>query len=219
MTEEKWLNSDRVLTPMMDWLHRRGTNRQFYLLAVARVRQVEGKFLLTFSEALLPLVEKYADGLIATGQIAHAARIAEEEVFERSVVHARSEADRGDFAADRAAVGAATPPDGWIAAINAMKDAERTGQRSEIGPAQVAILRDIFGNPFRPVAFDPSWRTSSAVGIAQSMYESRDFAAMPILADALEDAGCDSPDVLAHCRGDGPHVRGCWVIDHVLGKV
>jgi hypothetical protein len=59
---------------------------------------------------------------------------------------------------------------------------------------------------------------SAAVGVAQAMYESRDFAAMPILADALEDAGCDSPDVLAHCRGDGPHVRGCWVVDLVLGK-
>src|SRR5918994_3446369 len=66
--------------------------------------------------------------------------------------------------------------------------------------------------------FDPSWRTSTAVGLARTMYESRDFAAMPILADALEEAGCDSPDVLAHCRADTPHVRGCWVVDLVLGK-
>jgi hypothetical protein len=80
------------------------------------------------------------------------------------------------------------------------------------------LIRDIFGNPFRPVAFDPSWRTSTAVALARQMYESRDFSAMPILADALEEAGCDSPDVLAHCRGDGPHVRGCWVVDLVLGK-
>ena len=50
------------------------------------------------------------------------------------------------------------------------------------------------------------------------MYESRDFAAMPVLADALEEAGCDHADVLAHCRGPGPHVRGCWVVDLVLGK-
>ena len=50
------------------------------------------------------------------------------------------------------------------------------------------------------------------------MYESRGFAAMPVLADALEEAGCDSPDILTHCRGDGPHVRGCWVVDLVLGK-
>jgi hypothetical protein len=50
------------------------------------------------------------------------------------------------------------------------------------------------------------------------MYESRNFSAMPILADALQDAGCDNDDILSHCRIDGPHVRGCWVVDLVLGK-
>ncbi len=80
------------------------------------------------------------------------------------------------------------------------------------------MMRCIFGNPFRPVAFDPSWLTSTAVAIAQGMYESRDFSAMPILADALQDAGCDNADILDHCRGVGPHVRGCWVIDQLLGK-
>jgi hypothetical protein len=82
----------------------------------------------------------------------------------------------------------------------------------------VALIRDVYGNPFRPVAFDPSWRTSTAVGVARQMYETRDFSGIPILADALQDAGCDSDDVLTHCRGDGVHVRGCWVVDLVLGK-
>lgn len=80
------------------------------------------------------------------------------------------------------------------------------------------LLRDIFGNPFRPVAFAPAWRTSDAMSLARGMYKSRDFSAMPILADALQDAGCDNDDILAHCRGPGPHVRGCWVVDLVLGK-
>ncbi|MBM3982853.1 MAG: hypothetical protein FJ304_21800 [Planctomycetes bacterium] len=80
------------------------------------------------------------------------------------------------------------------------------------------VVRDIFGNPFRPIAFSPSWRTSDAVALARTMYETREFSAMPILADALQDAGCDSDDVLNHCRGEGPHVRGCWVVDMVLGK-
>ena len=80
------------------------------------------------------------------------------------------------------------------------------------------LIRDIFGNPFRPVAFSPSWRTSTVLALASQMYESRDFGAMPILADALQDAGCDSAEVLDHCRGEGPHVRGCWVVDLVLGK-
>lgn len=81
------------------------------------------------------------------------------------------------------------------------------------------LFRDIFSNPFRPVAFDPSWRTSTAVGLAQSMYESRAFDRMPILADALQDAGCTNEDVLSHCRDPKQvHVRGCWVVDLLLGK-
>src|SRR5262249_40161297 len=82
----------------------------------------------------------------------------------------------------------------------------------------LSLLRDVFGNPFRPVTFSPDWRTSTAVAIARGMYGSRDFSAMRILADALQDAGCDNDEVLDHCRGEGPHVRGCWVVDLVLGK-
>jgi hypothetical protein len=81
------------------------------------------------------------------------------------------------------------------------------------------FLCDIFGNPFRPVAFNPRWQSTTAVGLAQSMYESRDFGAMPILADALQDAGCEDDAILSHCRDPKqPHVRGCWVVDLVLGK-
>jgi hypothetical protein len=81
------------------------------------------------------------------------------------------------------------------------------------------FVHDIFGNPFRPVAFNPAWRTDTAVTLARQMYESRDFGAMPILADALQDAGCENEDILNHCRDPKqPHVRGCWVVDLVLGK-
>ena len=81
------------------------------------------------------------------------------------------------------------------------------------------LVRDILGNPFRPVVAIPSWHTSTVVALASGMYESRDFSAMPILADALQDAGCDSADVLEHCRDpNAVHVRGCWVVDLVLGK-
>jgi hypothetical protein len=81
------------------------------------------------------------------------------------------------------------------------------------------LLRDVFGNPFRPVVFDPEWRTPTVMQLAQQMHESRDFSTMPILADALQDAGCTSAEILAHCRDESIiHVRGCWVIDLVLGK-
>ena len=82
------------------------------------------------------------------------------------------------------------------------------------------LLRDLFGNPFRPVTFSPSWRTDTAISLAAHVYDARDFSAMPILADALQDAGCDSDDVLSHCRDATlAHARGCWVIDLVLGKL
>ncbi len=81
------------------------------------------------------------------------------------------------------------------------------------------LLREIFGNPFRLIDFAP-WRTDTAVSLARGMYDSRDFGAMPILADALQDAGCDNEDVLNHCRdAKQTHVRGCWVVDGLLGLV
>jgi hypothetical protein len=95
---------------------------------------------------------------------------------------------------------------------------ERIQAIREESAAQVQVVHCIFGNPFRPVTFSPEWRTDTALSLARVMYDSRDFSAMPILADALQDAGCDSAAVLDHCRGPGPHVRGCWVVDLVLGK-
>jgi hypothetical protein len=83
------------------------------------------------------------------------------------------------------------------------------------------LLHDIFGNPFRPVSLNPAWLTwhdGLIVSMARQMYESRDFTDLPVLADALEDAGCTSQDILGHCRSGGEHVRGCWVVDLVLGK-
>jgi hypothetical protein len=79
-------------------------------------------------------------------------------------------------------------------------------------------LRDIFGNPFRPVALDPRWLTSTVLDLGNVIYQERAFDRMPILADALMDAGCDSDEIIIHCRDDGPHVRGCWVVDLLLAK-
>jgi len=73
--------------------------------------------------------------------------------------------------------------------------------------------------PFPPVTFLPEWRTSTVLALARQMYDSRDFSAMPILADALMDANCTDEAILTHCRGPGPHMRGCWVTDACFGKV
>jgi hypothetical protein len=126
--------------------------------------------------------------------------------------------------AGMAAMYAATPPDHaprgvWLeAAYGAIVNATNAGNPRETRPVHAALLRDIFANPFRPVAINPAWRTSNVTALAQSIYDERAFDRLPILADALEDAGCDNVDILNHCRQPGEHVRGCWVVDLVLGK-
>jgi len=89
------------------------------------------------------------------------------------------------------------------------------------GLAEVAdVMREVFGNPLRSINFAREWRTSTVVTLARTMYESREYSAMPILADAIQDAGCDNDDILNHCRDTTlSHVRGCWVVDLVLDRV
>jgi hypothetical protein len=87
--------------------------------------------------------------------------------------------------------------------------------------AQAGLVREVFGNPFRPPTVDPAWlaRNGGAVPrLAQSIHDERRFAEMPILADALEEAGCTDEEMLGHCRGPGPHVPGCWLLDLLVGR-
>ena len=109
--------------------------------------------------------------------------------------------------------------------IMASQIAEHTAASNREGQGQVPLLRDIFGNPFHPVAIDPAWLTPNVVDLAGTIYEERalpsgelDRTRLAVLADALMDAGCDNAEILEHCRGEGPHVRGCWVVDLILGK-
>ncbi|MCE9565143.1 MAG: hypothetical protein K8U57_24185 [Planctomycetes bacterium] len=81
------------------------------------------------------------------------------------------------------------------------------------------LFLEHFGDPHEPVAFEQAWLTSDVLAIANGMYKSGDFSPMPILADALQDAGCDNENMLTHSRdAKANHVRGCWVVDLVLGK-
>jgi hypothetical protein len=86
------------------------------------------------------------------------------------------------------------------------------------GKAQTDLLRDLFGNPFRPVILEPSWLTPKVGALAQEAYDTPAFHRLPLLGNTLEEAGCENAEILAHCRGPGPHVQGCWVVDAVLGK-
>jgi hypothetical protein len=106
-------------------------------------------------------------------------------------------------------------------AYNAARNAARYAQEALGLPDQgvyAGLLRDLFGNPFRPVTLNPAWRSSAVLKLAEAIYQERAFDRLPILADALEEAGCTDAEVLSHCRGGGEHVRGCWLVDLVLGK-
>lgn len=82
----------------------------------------------------------------------------------------------------------------------------------------VSLLHELFGNPFRPVVLPEACWTPTALGIAAGAYRDRDFSRLPVLADALEEAGCDEAALMDHLRQPGAHFRGCWALDQVLGR-
>jgi hypothetical protein len=97
--------------------------------------------------------------------------------------------------------------------------------KADEGVIQAALIRDIFGNPWRTVTIAPAWRTATVQALAQAAYEERDLPSgllnplrLAILADALEEAGCTDGDIPGHLRGPNCHVRGCWVVDALAGK-
>ena len=94
-----------------------------------------------------------------------------------------------------------------------------------IGPDEVTVqgslVRDIFGNPFTHTTIQPvwlAWNGGLVTKLAQAIYDDLAFDVMPILADALEDSGCDNAAILNHCRRECDHVRGCWAVDLLLAK-
>jgi hypothetical protein len=104
-------------------------------------------------------------------------------------------------------------------ALSAVYDASGRADFLSEKLGQSLLLRDILGPLlFRSIALVPSWLSSTVTYLAESIYTNRAFDRLPILADALEEAGCDNADILNHCRQSGEHVRGCWVVDLLLGK-
>src|SRR5262249_35743058 len=103
---------------------------------------------------------------------------------------------------------------------------EGQGTAATIGREELAGQapppRDICGNPFHPSPELPTavlgWGDRTVPRLAEGIYTEGAFSRLPILADALLDAGCDDDDLIVHCRGAGPHVRGCWAVDLILGK-
>ena len=118
-----------------------------------------------------------------------------------------------------------TQPDAWSTLtgcweVTSNNDPEAPDHAEYCCSLRCDKVRDIFGNLFRPVTLDPEWRTSTVLALAEGIYADRAFDRLPILADALQDVGCENADLLDHCRDPQlTHVRGCWAVDLMLGKV
>jgi hypothetical protein len=175
------------------------------------------------SRTAVDVAAQYADGLVSEAQLRAAEAAA--EAAHRDAFRAKGK--RG-ASAEWAAEFAATS-DAWFAAGRASGFAsvaagdplagDPVPKPAQEESAQARLVLCIFGPlPFRLVTVDPYWRTSNVTALAKAIYDDRAFDRLPILADALEDAGCDNADILNHCRQPGEHVRGCWVVDLVLCK-
>ena len=225
LTEAEWLAwSDP--NPMLEYLRGRISERKARLFAVVCCRRMLG-----WAEAgaeerhAVDVAERYADGQAGRAELeaAEAAVTSEQPAATACALAADSE-DMVDAAlecsvraAEAVGEAAADQRDRFL------PDVEDRDRRSSIArfaeaSVQADVLRDLAGNPFRPVRPDPAWRTAEVVALARSIYDGRAFDRLPALADALEAAGCSNEDVLAHCRGKERHARGCWVVDLALGK-
>ena len=91
-----------------------------------------------------------------------------------------------------------------------------TARVNSIKEAFCNSFRDVAGNPFEPVVFEPRWRTDTVMALARGSHAEAAFDRIPILADAMEEAGCDHPEILRHCRSQQLHGRGCWVISELF---
>jgi hypothetical protein len=227
MTEEEWLTQLRLPQWMVSYLNDQGVSRtklgrrKFRLFACACCWRIWNVLPDDELREAVRTAEEHADGLRSKEELAAArakvVRLADDSgPFRNAKQWVHVAIDMAIATTDSHAFSAAF----WMTAVEEPLGGVRKTGADRDDTYLCRLLREIFGNPFRPVAFDPSWRSFSVVGLAGSMYESRDFSPMPILADALEEAGCDNPDILAHCRAEhAVHVRGCWVVDLVLGNV
>lgn len=211
MNEAEWLaRADTRL--QLVFLEGKATGRKARLFACG-----VGRCLWPFlgderSRRVVEVAEKHADGLATETELAAARE-----------------------AASNARRGVASRTASWVSDHSPWQAARMTIVSIQLAQAEVSakdwsnnvaarsrpLLHCVFGNPFRPVTIDPSWlrwNDGTVPKLAQVIYDARAFDRLPLLADALEDAGCTDTAILPHCREPGEHVRGCWVVDLLLGK-
>jgi hypothetical protein len=227
VTESDWLIGTDPLE-MLTFLRDRGpvSERKLRLFVVFCCRQLWPLLPDARSRAAVVAAERAADVDLAEGEREAVARAAHAVVVESRFLRPVLNLQAAWVAYSSIGPPRSYTPDEVIPVVLAFAHAERDAallgefpRRADELALAAAALRDLFGNPFHPVTFSPEWRTEAVVALARGIYEERAWDRMGVLADALDDAGCDRTDVLEHCRGPNVHVRGCWVVDGVLGKV
>lgn len=237
MNESEWLacaDPDSLL----EFLQEKATERQLRLFACACCRRIWRVMPSECSRRAVEVSEGFADGKAGREELSAARRAILNGGGWREaiavIVAAAPRLRAGGFVpGDPERVAEATWRAADRAADKAPKPTSENEQRqrtwrtifSEERTAQATLLRDICGNCFRPLTLDPSWLTPTVLALAQTAYEERELPSghldpvrLAVLADALEDAGCTAAELLDHLRGPGPHFRGCWATDLVLGR-
>jgi hypothetical protein len=225
MTESEWLactDPDK----MLQYSHKKPSERKRRLFCCACCRRLWSLLTDQRSRKVIEVTELYVDGLTSKKEMDAAQAAAAAASKEVAEMAPPPRPNRRETRAGLMAVEAAwaAPRLSKLSAQFARRAVWEAGQAEEEA-FQCEILRDLFGNPFRPVSIEPSWLTPTVTSLATAAYEERelpsghlDAARLGVLTDALEGAGCDNAEILTHCCSGGEHVRGCWVVDLLLGK-
>lgn len=229
MTEKEWLTAVEPWG-MIEFVRESAGKRKLRLFTCACCRQVLNPFAPRLAGRALDAAEAFADGTITRATLNQV-----RELVAQATVVARGDDTRGrigylchllDGCLSACWNGdeAEAAQDAALAAARAAADmpwpaaGARPAEFADELATQADLLRDLVGNPFRSVGIELEWLTDTVLALARGIYAERAFDRMPILADALQDAGCDDEELLAHCRADRDHARGCWVVDLLLGK-
>jgi hypothetical protein len=225
MTEAEWMACTDPRS-MLEFLRGTTTDRKLRLFLTACCRQIWHLLPDPRFRDAVEVAERYADGGVVTSSLI--------EAGDRGFVPSNwGDNDPMDWTLATPSIAIdLTNPGTWVWVVSRPPDELgsivmrvwwiRGGLRGIPGTTQSDLLRDLFGPlPFRPVTVHPdvlAWNDRLVVRLAQAIYDGMRWGDIPILADALLDAGCDDENLIAHCRSEGPHVRGCWAIDLILGK-
>jgi hypothetical protein len=219
MTEAEWLTCGNPGRMLYILAPSTATERKLRLLAVGCIARVERLAADPNLSTVLEAAERYADGAASRATFLSAAAAVSGWELTDSEPQARDRLGSERWAVQLWAAAFHNKDAYWGVTQHCTGAIARRGLEDHaLAQTHADLVRDLFGNPFRRALLPPIWKIQLAVAIAESVHEERNFGLMPVLADALEDAGCSDPIVLDHCRGPGPHARGCWMLDLLLRK-